>query len=60
LNTPKISESGNMHGMPVGLLIKEIDFDHKSIPGLEWLATEESSTRLDADSIGKLNTLLAL
>jgi len=51
LNTPKISESGNMHGMPVGLLIKEIDFDHKSIPGLEWLATEESSTRLDADSI---------
>jgi len=42
-----------MHGMPVGLLIKEIDFDHKSIPGLEWLTTEESSTRLDADSIGK-------
>lgn len=39
LNTPIISESGNMHGMPVGLLTEGV-FDKKdaqSIPGLEWL-----------------------
>lgn len=52
LNTPIMSTSGNMHGMPVGLLLKEMDFDIGSIPGLKWLA-DDKSTRLSADSIGK-------
>ena len=26
-----------MHGMPVGLLLDEMNYDHLSIPGMEWL-----------------------
>lgn len=52
LNTPIMSASGNMHGMPVGLLLKEMNYDVGSIPGLEWLA-EDKDTRLSANSIGK-------
>lgn len=34
LNTPLISPSGNLHGMPVGFLLGLVE---GSIPGLEWL-----------------------
>ncbi len=40
LNTPWMSSSGNMHGMPVGLLMEGLMPEgktHKDIPGLEWL-----------------------
>ncbi|GMH82538.1 hypothetical protein TrVE_jg5066 [Triparma verrucosa] len=40
LNTPWISESGNMHGMPVGLLMEGMIPEGKKVEeveGLEWL-----------------------
>jgi len=40
LNTPWISDSGNMHGMPIGLLMDEMfpeGCDRTDIPGLSWL-----------------------
>ena len=37
LNTPKTSPSGNLHGMPVGLIMQGMGFDPASVPGLEWL-----------------------
>lgn len=48
LNTPALSESGNMHGMPVGMLMEGVAPDHRQIPGLEWLA---DGPRLSPDSI---------
>lgn len=52
LNTPDISESGNMHGMPVGLLMKGMGQDPSTIPGFEWLGSPEmKNVRLDPDSI---------
>jgi arginase len=36
LNTPAISESGNMHGMPVGMLMEGVR-PSETIPGFEWL-----------------------
>lgn len=54
LNTPEMSESGNMHGMPIGLLMEGLVDDHTQIPGLEWLAPSEDGTkppRLRPDSI---------
>lgn len=50
LNIPDHSPSGNMHGMPVGLLLKEMQYDLASISGLEWLELEPDA-RLSADSI---------
>jgi arginase len=35
INTPAISESGNMHGMPVGLLMQGVA--SPGIPAMEWL-----------------------
>ena len=44
LNTPFFSESGNMHGMPLGLCTKGVALDDpKSVPGLAWL---EGKTQL--------------
>ncbi|GMH90675.1 hypothetical protein TL16_g11837 [Triparma laevis f. inornata] len=43
LNTPWISESGNMHGMPVGLLMEGMVPEGKSvgeIEGLNWLSED--------------------
>lgn len=40
LNTPEMSESGNMHGMPIGLLMEGLVDDYTKIPGLEWLASQ--------------------
>jgi arginase len=39
LNTPAISESGNMHGMPLGLLLDHPSggVDFSSLPGFEFL-----------------------
>jgi arginase len=52
LNTPEMSESGNMHGMPVGLLMKGMVKQNSMIPGFEWLDSEEMrDVRLDPDSI---------
>jgi len=52
LNTPDISESGNMHGMPVGLLMKGMGQDPSKIAGFEWLGSPEMmDVRLDPDSI---------
>ena len=42
LNTPASSESGNMHGMPLAIMMKELVPDRRNIPGFEWL--EEGST----------------
>jgi arginase len=36
LNVPGTSPSGNMHGMPLGLMMAFID--NKKLPGFEWLA----------------------
>ena len=37
LNTTKTLGSGNLHGMPVGLLMDGMEIDHNKYPGLEWL-----------------------
>ena len=37
INTPLISESGNMHGMPIGLLLDGLYDNHAQVPGLEWM-----------------------
>jgi len=39
LNVPAISDSGNMHGMPVGLMMKGVQPQGESLPSsLHWLA----------------------
>jgi len=50
LNTPETSETGNMHGMPLGMLIEEMGVDHNAIPGCEWLA-KAGAPRLKPDSL---------
>ncbi len=47
------SESGNMHGMPVGLLMNGIsDTDPSTIPGFEWLGQPDMiHARLDPSSV---------
>lgn len=44
LNTPEMSESGNMHGMPIGLLMEGLMEGDccASIPGLEWLDDDDA------------------
>ena len=37
LNTPYSSESGNMHGMPLAFMMKELVPDRRAIPGFEWM-----------------------
>lgn len=50
LNIPAVSQSGNMHGMPLGLMMKELSPDRSLIPGLEWLS-EGTSPYLHPDSL---------
>lgn len=50
LNTPDTSETGNMHGMPLGMLIEEMGVDHSKFPGCEWLA-KDGAPRLKPDSL---------
>jgi len=50
LNTPEMSESGNMHGMPLGIMMKELVPDRRTIPGLEWME-EGTPPRLAPDSL---------
>jgi arginase len=38
LHVPATSESGNMHGMPVGMNMDGVAAPHTVIPGFEWLA----------------------
>ena len=49
LNTPAMSESGNMHGMPVGLLMDGVA-PSEPIPGFDWLH-QHFRNRLPPDSI---------
>ncbi|KAL7497150.1 hypothetical protein ACHAWT_005313 [Skeletonema menzelii] len=55
LNVPSVSESGNMHGMPLGLMMKELIPDRSIIPGLEWMEHESKDgsepPRLPPDSL---------
>jgi len=46
LNTPETSPSGNMHGMPLGLMLRLID--PTVLPGFEWF---EDVPRLSPDQI---------
>jgi arginase len=48
LNTPETSGSGNLHGMPVGLLMEGMEIDYDKYAGLEWL---HGGPRLKPDSI---------
>jgi len=50
LNTPQISESGNLHGMSVGLMMDGVSEKDEvaSIPGFDWLS---EYPRLKPDSI---------
>jgi arginase len=48
LNTPETSGSGNLHGMPVGLLMEGMEIDYDKYAGLEWLHV---GPRLKPDSI---------
>lgn len=50
LNIPGVSESGNMHGMPLGLMMKELCPDRSVIPGLEWMS-EGTSPYLNPNSL---------
>ncbi|KAL9189082.1 hypothetical protein ACHAXT_011572 [Thalassiosira profunda] len=50
LNIPGVSESGNMHGMPLGLMMKELIPDRSVIPGLEWME-EGTAPHLAPDSL---------
>jgi len=47
INTPRTSSSGSIHGMPIGLLLRD-NVDHRELPGFGWLAT---SPLLDTDRI---------
>ena len=52
LNIPSVSESGNMHGMPLGLMMKELIPDRSIIPGLEWMDEGNNPPHLaPADSL---------
>ena len=51
LNIPRVSESGNMHGMPLGLMMKELIPDRSIIPGLEWLEEGTNPPFLSPDSL---------
>lgn len=48
LNTPETSGSGNLHGMPLGLLMSGMEIDYSKYPGLEWLM---DGPRLKPDAI---------
>mmetsp|Transcript_28689 Transcript_28689/g.41066 ORF Transcript_28689/g.41066 Transcript_28689/m.41066 type:complete len:388 (-) Transcript_28689:80-1243(-) len=37
LHTPETSETGNMHGMPLGMLMEGISYDTSTLPGFEWM-----------------------
>ncbi len=52
INTPEMSQSGNLHGMPVGLLMEGMVERNAMIPGFEWLDSEKMrDVRLNPDSI---------
>jgi arginase len=49
LNTPYTSESGNMHGMPVGMLMQHVTTPNiHTLPNMGWL---ENSPRLDPSQV---------
>lgn len=48
LNTPDVSPSGNMHGMPVGMNMIGLQ-SYGVIPGFEWM--HDNTTTVDSDEI---------
>jgi arginase len=48
INTPDVSDSGNLHGMPVGMLMEGIAPDFSKLPGMGWLT---NGPRLHPNSI---------
>lgn len=51
LNTPAISESGNMHGMPIGMLMEGVSREGDPVPtGFEWM-NNGKIVRLQPESI---------
>jgi len=50
INTPDITESGNLHGMPIGMFMDGLAPDYSQMPGFEWLS-EGPPVRLSPDSI---------
>ncbi len=51
INTPTSSSSGNMHGMPIAFMIKNM-IDSSGIPGFEWLSSPGmSQVNLPTESI---------
>lgn len=54
LHTPETSDSGNMHGMSVGLLMEGVADNSHTIPGFEWLQNSldgKPQSLLSPDSI---------
>lgn len=51
LNTPSVSESGNMHGMPLGIMMRELTPDRRAIPGMAWLEEGPNSPRLSPSAL---------
>lgn len=37
INTPLTSESGNIHGMPLSFLVRELEPYVPKLPGFEWI-----------------------
>jgi len=37
INPPQASDSGNMHGMPLAFIVKELEKQIPHVPGFEWL-----------------------
>lgn len=48
LNTPSTSESGNLHGMPVGLLLEGAEAESEALPAFAWL---KGVPRLSPESV---------
>ena len=36
INTPLTSDSGNIHGMPLSFLVRELRNNVPKVPGFEW------------------------
>ncbi|KAI4464471.1 arginase [Holotrichia oblita] len=46
LNTNRSSQSGNIHGMPLAVLAKELDYYWPPLPGADWLKCKLSLRNL--------------
>jgi arginase len=48
LNTPDTSDTGNMHGMPVGMMMRGVGSESAAVPGFQWLS---DVPKLSPDSV---------